>query len=654
MRLAVLAIGFGIAVSVRAGVNESFDAFNHKIHDELRAANPEAESLLTDADAARARNDYRAASDLYAKVFAKAPTFVHALRREADAELRLGNRSSAFELASHAVQLVRSSDNLAMFALVVATPANGSEPNADDMKRAMGLVREAVVVDHKNLFAHVAHAEVALAAGSLNELDEAIAYLKDLVPDDGLTMYFRSISALGHGDFAAAASLLEAARAAGVPEEQYRSLSAAIAKASYDVEHPLWKRVAWWAGIAFGGWIATGLVLFASGLTLSAITLKQSERVPADPSAGPTSSESRLRGLYRFILGVCCVYYYLSMPILVAAVLLVGGGLLYEMLTIGHMPIKLIVIVFVLTVVTLWSILKSVIVRARDADPGERLDLEKEPALREVLLHVAERVGTRPVDTVFLTPGTDMAVFERGGLLRQLAGKSERCLILGAGVLEGMRLSAFQAVLAHEYGHFSNRDTAGGGFALSVRRSVVALAVNLANAGAANWYNPAWLFVNGFHRVFLRISQGASRLQEVLADRWSAILYGAAAFEEGLRHVIGRSVRFDNHVSATIQELVESKRVLTNLYRYEPLAAADGAALDGAVQAAIERQPSAYDSHPCPLDRFRWVHALPVSAQVAKSNDAGVWTLFQDRDAVEQRMTAMVRAAVAHNHGIQI
>ena len=55
---------------------------------------------------------------------------------------------------------------------------------------------------------------------------------------------------------------------------------------------------------------------------------------------------------------------------------------------------------------------------------------------------------------------------------RQLRGRAERCLILGVGVLEGLKIGPFKAVLAHEYGHFTNKDTAGGGFALAVRRSL--------------------------------------------------------------------------------------------------------------------------------------------------------------------------------------
>ena len=54
-----------------------------------------------------------------------------------------------------------------------------------------------------------------------------------------------------------------------------------------------------------------------------------------------------------------------------------------------------------------------------------------------------------------------------------------------------MRQGELKAVLAHEYGHFANRDTAGGGFALAVRRAVLEMARTLAEGGAATWYNPA-------------------------------------------------------------------------------------------------------------------------------------------------------------------
>ena len=82
---------------------------------------------------------------------------------------------------------------------------------------------------------------------------------------------------------------------------------------------------------------------------------------------------------------------------------------------------KLVLIVVIVVCATLWSMLKGLLVRASDEDPGERLDLRGEPRLRSLLGDVARKVGTRPVDNVYLTPGTELAVMERGGMGRSSA-----------------------------------------------------------------------------------------------------------------------------------------------------------------------------------------------------------------------------------------
>ncbi len=164
-------------------------------------------------------------------------------------------------------------------------------------------------------------------------------------------------------------------------------------------------------------------------------------------------------------------------------------------------------------------------------------------------------------------------------------------------------LRAFKVVLAHEYGHFHNADTAGGGFALAVRRSLQAMAMHLVANRAASSLNPAWWFVRGFGRAFLGISQGASRLQEILADRWAAFAYGSAAFEVGLRHIIERTVRFDAHVAATLDEVVKAKSALSNLYTFTPSALVPPDAMESEIRKALGRRPTPYDSHPCPEEQ---------------------------------------------------
>jgi len=170
----------------------------------------------------------------------------------------------------------------------------------------------------------------------------------------------------------------------------------------------------------------------------------------------------------------------------------------------------------------------------------------------------------------------------------------------------------------------------------------------LAEGGAATWYNPAWWFVNGFYRVFLRVSQGASRLQEVLADRWAAFTYGAAAFERGLRHVIERSVYFDAHANAELGRAIQTKLPLANLYQIDPAKLPEQADLSYKIETALKAEPSPYDSHPSPADRFRWVRAIAGEGTAASAGDGQpVWSLFRDRSGIEQLLTRVVCDSLA-------
>jgi Zn-dependent protease with chaperone function len=390
-------------------------------------------------------------------------------------------------------------------------------------------------------------------------------------------------------------------------------------------------------------WAGGLLLLLVFGTILSGATLQAALRMPSQGTGRAAGFDLVLRRLYRGVLWLSCIYYWISIPIVSLLVLVAGGGLIYGVFAMGYIPIKLVVIIVVLVGVTLTSIVKSLFNRSRDEDPGLKLAPAEEPRLRDLLHEVAGRIGTRPVDNVYLTPGTELAVMERGGMLKQLRGSSERCLILGIGVLEGLKIGPLKAILAHEYGHFSNKDTAGGGFVLGVRRSLHRMAVHLAQGGAAAWYNPAWLFVLGFNRVFLRISQGASRLQEVLADRWAAFAYGPDFFEQGLRHVIRRDVLFDAHANATVHEVVQAKGALTNLYAYRPSEVPEAKAVEAAVEVALKREPSPYDSHPSPLDRFRWTRALKATGRPSLEDGEESWTLFRDRETLERKLTETIR-----------
>jgi hypothetical protein len=629
---------------------EDLDEFTAGITAELAGRSPEATTLFVQANAARDRQDYRTAESLYVAVRNLVPDFDHATRRLSQVLLAEGQRNKAIVAAREACQANRSILNRQSLLSALITGEKDTPPTVEQLHESQAIASNLLQEEalEPDCLALICHTAILTEDASL--LHRGVARLDTAAPEWWITDYFDWVVALSDGSPDKAMAALESGRRHGLPEDQYQECLKTTQAA-----RPLYRRIlrpaTWVAGIWLGGL----LVLLGVGMLLSQATLRIATRLPKLKSGKAVGLDRFIRGTYAGVLWTSCVFYYISVPLILLVVVGAGGGLLYAIFSAGRVPIRLVLFIGAIVLVTVWAGLKSLFVRSRDEDPGTRLDLEKQPRLRLFLDEVAEKIATRSVDNVYLTTSTDLAVMERGGVWRQMRGASERCLILGVGVLDGMTLGPFRAILAHEYGHFCNRDTAGGGFALAVRRSLVSMARSLAEGGAAAWYNPAWIFLNGFYRIFLRISQGASRLQEVMADRWAAFAYGAFAFEKGLRHVIERSIRFEWRAQAVLSEVIEEKKPLVNLYQFQPITPLDEDGIARAVEAAIVRVPSAYDSHPSPADRFSWVHALDGEPRVVNvDEDIEVWSLFEDRPSIEMAATNRIRERIRIVHGIAV
>ena len=633
-----------------AGVGNGRDEYTRRITAELTAVNPEAGAIFEKANAAREKPDFVEAERLYRDVLNRQPEWYHAKRRLADVILQQGRRDEALQMVRLLMTVAPVPENrAALIRTLLARDTKHAAPSAAELGEA---------ISHSRLLAadETADSGLMVFAGMAAELDgdetllrQVIARLDRSRTEMGVRHYFAWVLALRRGDFEAAEASINAAAGAGLSPENIagmRTFTRDSRPLLVRVGSVAWRVAAVWAGVL--------VALLIAGLVLSAVVLRNSERLACTPVGQELKFSKKLASCYRFVLWASCAFYYLSVPLVLAAVIAVPVLVILACLYVGHIPVRLVILAVIIAFVTIGSVIKSLFVRGRDEDPGDKLDLATQPRVKALLDEVAGRLGTRPVDNVYLTPGTEVAVVERGGLRKQMAGQTERCLILGIAVLEGMRIRALRAVLAHEYGHFINRDTAGGGFALAVRRSLLTMARHLAVGGAATWLNPAWLFLNGFYRVFLRISHGASRLQEVLADRWAAMLAGGSSFEEGLRHVIARSVRFDDHANAAIKEVVDSKAALANLYRFAPVAVSDEKKISGAIETSLNAKPSGYDTHPAPAQRFAWVRAITVKESSDPAWEAEAWTLFDNRELLERRMTDKIRDNIAKNYKVVI
>jgi Zn-dependent protease with chaperone function len=518
-------------------------------------------------------------------------------------------------------------------ALAKALLASGGPTSVADARR----LADAAWAEKPNEHAAGIRAQIALVEKNVTELKSAVSELQRLAPDGVSANYFGALLSLLLDEPRAADAQLTKAERAGLPAQVAAQLREQTGLSRY---MRLW-HVAEGAGYTLIAWLVGLIALYGFGRALSRFTLSAIEAAAGDPDELRRRTQP-LRGTYRALIVVAALYYYLSIPVVIGIVVAGAGGIVYGLLVIGYIPVKLLALVAIGALFSIWAILKSLVAsRGQAEEPGRKLLESEAPALWAMLREIAGRLGTRPVDTVYLTAGTDVAVAERGPLRARLADRSERHLILGIGVLSGFSQSSLRAVLAHEYGHFSNRDTAGGRLAGAVLGALFRTVINLAERGGLLVLNPVWHFLRGFHALFLRITLGASRLQEVLADQCAALAFGPRAFSEGLTHVIRRSVAFERASELLAGRAEKERQPLASLYELPPGLEISASDIEDAVAKAMTETGSPYESHPPPGLRLKWVARLPEPPATApESEDA--WSLFVDRAALEKAMTDRV------------
>lgn len=536
------------------------DATREKaITSELFAIAPEAVPDFVAATAAFDKGDFSTAITIYRRVLEKAPNFDAAMRRLGNCLMERNEHKESIALHERALLVRRSPENLSSFAESLVFKRK-SKPPADDFIRARSLISEAIKLAPTDTDYLFIKASISLKLNDMPSFWAVYADMNRLAPDNMTTHYFAAIGAVIEEKWITAEREIREAGRLGFPPDAVQSfLDSGISSRAR-----LW-RWGFLGSSIIGLWILGLVLMFIVGKVLSVATLASIER--DDPNKAISQDSHRLRAAYRRIVTMAGLYWYISLPFVAVIVVGATAGIIYGFMVAGQVPIKLVLFLVLGAAMSLYAIVRSLFIRIRDdADPGRAITEEDAPGLWAMTREVAAVVGTRPIDQIWFTVGTDLAVFERGSTSQRMKDQAPRALIIGAGVLEGFEQGAFRAVLAHEYGHFSHRDTAGGEVALRVRNGMMAFAIAVGKAGFAVWWNLSFQFLRLYNFLFCRISHGATRLQEVLADRVAIHHFGLEAFRNGLTHVIRRSIHFKKLTDDEINQAVEQKRGLANIY----------------------------------------------------------------------------------------
>jgi Zn-dependent protease with chaperone function len=489
----------------------------------------------------------------------------------------------------------------------------------------------------------------------------AVKRLLDQFPDDGVLVCLHGVALAADDKPREALRELDRARRMGTDPSEVLPPQV-IAKIEENAAPGL-TEYAIWTLVVFVAVYAVWMLLMAGvGVVLAARTrghrIQETMESPDDLIHGGqvarTQHESWLARLYTLMLFASLILFYIAMPFLIVGLIAGTGLLLYLIFMLPRIPLKLIIVVVVVGLGGAWAVFKSLFARPTGGSFGIPKTAEQCPRLHQMVNEVAARVDTEPLHEIYLAPGAAIGVHQEGRGPFGIFGVSRRVLTLGVSTLRFLTVGELQAILAHEYAHFSHKDTFYNRFVYQVTLSIQEAVNGMGRTGG--WYtylNPILWFLLLYYKAYGLLSAGFSRSREFLADRMAAGLYGSDVFKSALTKVATDGTLFEMTMYQNISQLLSEDKAFVNMYeafhkfRDEQLGAKEREEL---YQKLLDEKPSLFASHPTFAERIAAIETLP---RADNSDTASALTLCDNAEEVEKELTEFLTGYIYHVSRLQ-
>jgi Zn-dependent protease with chaperone function len=398
-----------------------------------------------------------------------------------------------------------------------------------------------------------------------------------------------------------------------------------------------------WAMAYFAGAYGSIIALMAlSGVMLGIFT--RGGAPPADGGVGaahdPYAGQSGIKKLYILSLTASLILFYVAIPFVIAGILGATGAMLYGIFMLGRIPVKLVALIAAVGIAMVWAVLKSLFAKPGTGGFGVQKADTDCPRFHDAIREVADKVETRPVDEVYLGPASEICVRQEGRGPFGMFGVKRRVLTVGMANLRYLTVVELKSILAHEYAHFSHRDTFYSRFIHQVTLSVDQALTGMASAaGKLNYINPFFWFFVLYYRAYSLLAAGFSRSQEYLADRVAASLYGKDIFLSALTKVATNGTLFEATAYDNIRKLMAEGKAFTNLYdafasyRDEQLTDEQRQKM---YEEFINQKGSMFASHPTVRERMA---AVASFAPAMRPETTPALSLFDQPEELEKELT---------------
>jgi Zn-dependent protease with chaperone function len=489
-----------------------------------------------------------------------------------------------------------------------------------------------------------------------------IQSLVERFPNNGELACLSGLALAADNHFGAAARELERARSLGTDPAKFLSPQL-VNEIEARAAPGLPERFGWIMLYFAGLYAAVMLVMAGAGVLLAgwtrgsrALELLEArpEHLVAEGQVVRVSGESMLARLYALALFAGLVLFYVAIPFVVVGLLGTTALLVYLIFMGGHIPIKLVVIIVVLGLGGAWAVLKSLFTRPASGSFGLPKSAKECPRLHQIIGDVARRVDTDPVDEVYLAPGSEIGVHQEGRGPFGIFGVKRRVLTLGLSTMRFLTVGELEAILAHEYAHFSHRDTFYGRFIYQVHMSIGQALWGMGQVGGnLNYVNPFYWFLFLYYKCYSLLSAGFSRSREFLADRMASSLYGSDVFGAALTKVSTDGMLFEKTVYDRIAGHLDRRENSANMYeefhqyRDHRLSKEER---EEHYQNVLAEKGSLFAQHPTIAERLQAVAELP---RAQKTNATPALELFDDAEETEKELTQFLTDYIAAVQQIQ-
>jgi Zn-dependent protease with chaperone function len=282
---------------------------------------------------------------------------------------------------------------------------------------------------------------------------------------------------------------------------------------------------------------------------------------PAPQQVQPIKPGSEFRKAVAKVAASIIFFLFVYIVLMVGAVLLAvacfyGGVFLMAALTnwlgiiggVGLMAVGVSVVFF---------LIKFIFATSKNEDPARIRIYEKdEPQLFAFLRQLAKDTHTKFPKKTFISPGVNACVFYNSSFWSMFFPVRKN-LEIGLGLVNSINLSEFKAIMAHEFGHFSQQSMKLGSFTYNVNRIIYNM---LFQNDSYTKFLSGWGQVHWILSLFASITVAiATAIQNILKSVYTLIN----------KHYMGLSRQMEYNADAIAASVAGGNNLVSSLYRFD-------------------------------------------------------------------------------------